>query len=165
MDLICMHFVRRLISQRISHLVFKMKERCLERRNKAQIAQSSSSSSSSKLSPKTSRRRGRDSLANLQFGEAKEMVNIAYDDNNDGDDDEEKQHGKRTTNAPNKRKRKQYLHRASTVQTMTGVNIPKGAAAIILEFEDSFWFFFIDIYYSIIFVFTNINMPVRLAFL
>ena len=157
-------FVCRLISQRISHLVFALKERCLERRNKAQIAQSSSSSSSSKSSPKTSRRRGRDSLANLQFGEAKEMVNIAYDDNNDGDDDEEKQHGKRTTNAPNKRKRKQYLHRASTVQTMTGVNIPKGAAAIILEFEDSFWFFLLTSITVSFSCLQYINMPVRLAF-
>ena len=59
----------RLVSQRISHLVFALKERCLERRSKAHVAQSLATAS-----PKISRRRGRDSLANLQFGEAKDIV-------------------------------------------------------------------------------------------
>ena len=36
--------------------------------------------------------------------------------------------------------RKKYVHRVSTVQTMAGINIPRGAAAVILEFEDSFGF-------------------------
>ena len=59
----------RLVSQRISHLVFALKERCLERSSKAHLKQSLATAS-----PKISRRRGRDSLANLQFGEAKEIV-------------------------------------------------------------------------------------------
>ena len=52
----------------------------------------------------------------------------------------------------------------ATVQTMTGVNIPKGAAAIILEFEDSFWFFLLTSITVSFSCLQYINMPVRLAF-
>ena len=56
------------------------------------------------------------------------------------------------------------MHRVSTVQTMAGINIPRGAAAVILEFEDSFWFFLlisIAVSFSCL---QYIDMPVRLAF-
>jgi hypothetical protein len=162
-------FFCRLISQRISHLVFALKERCLERRNKAQKADSPT-----KLSPKPPRRRGRDSLANLQFGEAKEIINFVHDAD---ENDEEKQGEKcnkdgtsngrindHSSNSIYRNKRKTYLHRASTVQTTTGVNIPKGAAAIILEFEDSFWFFLLTSITVSFSCLQYINMPVRLAF-
>ena len=87
-------------------------------------------------SPKISRRRGRDSLANLQFGEAKEIVHeddefslnqpkkANFNGNSSheaGSDGLEKPSGERKLT-----QRKKYVHRVSTVQTMAGINIPRG---------------------------------------
>ena len=163
-------FTCRLVSQRISHIVFSLKMRCLEkpskvddpstlpvtapltpekeRQEKSGNAQSPGPEFPGRRKAKKSKKRY--SLANLQFGDGRKLAGV----------DPSLESNAEVACAPNRKR----MGRESTVITDSGVRIPRGAAAVILEFEDSFWFFFLATIGCCFSCLQRPDTPIRFAF-
>lgn len=142
-------FTCRLVSQRISHMIFSLKMHCLERQEKALARYRVPADHS----PTRGRMKKRDSMATLQFGEGKPHTQTSpcVDGVEEG-----------SLGSPPSMF--QSPSRGSTVMTGSGVRIPRGAAAVIIEFEQSFWFFFLVTMSCAFSCLQRPGTPVRLAF-